>query len=155
MSDEVKSEQVVIYDLLASLPGKRLWYPYEFQPCVDANCAKVPARFKPVSEPRRPLALVGFGPSLCEEWLGIAGFEDIWTVSGAHDYLLSKNIVPTYHTDVEWRDHKIKFIKKLHPEIHYILASTIAENYIERFTTEQITLFHVEQHPDSVKYPEG
>ena len=135
----------VVYDLLASQPGVREFYHHDFQPQVDANLARIPGRFNPETESRGSLAIVGFGPTLQDTWLNVVRCDTIWTVSGAHDFLLARNVVPHYHTDIEWRDHKVKFIHQLHPEVHYVIASTIAPNYLERVTTEQVSIFHIEQ----------
>ena len=134
----------VIYDLLASGPGVRVHYHHDLQSRVDANLARIPGRFNPESKPRGSLAIVGFGPTLQDTWLNVVRCDTIWTVSGAHDFLLARNVVPHYHTDIEWRDHKVKFIHQLHPEVHYVIASTVDEAYLTRFTTEHVSLVHVD-----------
>ena len=135
----------VIYDLMASKPGVRVHYRHDLQSRVDANLARIPGRFNPPPGPRGSVAILGYGPSLQTTWMDALKCDTIWTTSGAHDFLLAKNVVPHYHTDVEWRPHKKDFIKTLHPEVHYVIAATVDPNYFERVTTEQVSIFYVGQ----------
>lgn len=150
------SDDVQVMDLMASQLGQRYWGDTNLQSIVDRNCSLIPDRFVPEVLPRGPLAIVGYGPSLHKTWMALANTKaDIWTVSGAHDFLIARGVFPTYHTDCEWRDHKVKFIKELRPDVRYIVASTAAENYVARLPGYQAELFHIQMGPHQGSYPEG
>lgn len=107
--------------------------------------------------PTRPVAIVGYGPSLLKTWERLKTFPGpIWTVSKAHDFLLERGIVPTYHTDVDMRAHKAKFIKKPHPSVKYIIASHVHPDYLDNVAGGDVCLFHVAIDPKAAfdrRYP--
>lgn len=76
----------------------------------------------PVHE--RVAALVCYGPSLKDTWrtLPTLGM-DVYTVSGSHDFLLERGIVPKGHIECDPRLHKADFTKNADPRIEYLLAS--------------------------------
>ena len=66
------------------------------------------------------LNLVCYGPSLEQTWREIK--HPIMTVSGAHDFLLARGIVPDYHVECDPRPHKSDNISKPHPDVQYLIA---------------------------------
>jgi hypothetical protein len=70
---------------------------------------------------RGPLAVCGFGPSLADTWQDIEG--EAMTTSGAHDFLISRGIVPKYHVELDAREHKVNFIRNSHPGVTYLINS--------------------------------
>ena len=83
----------------------------EIQPNIIENCkaGPRPKLFDPTAK-ETTLAIVGYGPSLRDNWEKLKDYSHIWTVSGAHDFLLARGIVPTFHTDIDFRPHKPGFI---------------------------------------------
>lgn len=72
----------------------------------------------------RAAAVVGFGPSLEDTIDELKALDaDIFTVSGAHDYLIERGIIPTGHVEIDPRAHKAKFLEKPHRDITYYLAT--------------------------------
>lgn len=87
------------------------------------------------------ICVVGYGPSLHQTWPYLkverrAFNAKIVSVSGAHDFLLDKGIVPDYHCDVDPREHKAFFTKNPHPDITYWIAScchpVLIDNLVEK-----------------------
>jgi hypothetical protein len=91
------------------------------------------------------VAIVGFGPSLQETWKEIAGFDAIWTTSKAHDFLFDREIIPTHHTDIDYREHKAQFNKMLGGSTKYLLATQVHPTYLDRLRHADVSLFHSEQ----------
>ena len=72
----------------------------------------------------KPVALVGLGPSLADTWTQLHDFDYIISTSGAHRYLLDRGIVPTWHVEVDWREHKIDLMGQPNDRVQYLPAST-------------------------------
>lgn len=72
----------------------------------------------------RIAVLACYGPSLKETWRHIPqSGADVFTVSGAHQFLLERNIVPSGHIETDPRAHKAEFTKNADPRVTYYLAS--------------------------------
>jgi len=100
------------------------------------------AHFTP-GQPERTdrVAIVGYGPSLKRTAGEIGeGFDAIWTVSGAHDFLLGKGINPTHHTDIDWRAHKAHMVTP-REGVRYVMANTIHPRYAAKLKTHALTMF--------------
>jgi hypothetical protein len=113
-------------------------------PAVQANIDEnVGLRaWVPVKEERKgPIAIVGFGPSLRRTFAQLREYPVIWTVSGAHDFLVRRGITPTYHTDVDWRPHKANFIKTPLAGVQYRMANTVHPKYIAKLKDFSLELF--------------
>lgn len=96
------------------------------------------------------VCIVGFGPSLHQTWRSIqverrAFGAKIVTVSGAHDFLISRGIVPDYHLEVDPREHKCFFTRDPHPDVNYWIAScchpALIDNLIEKGS--KLALWHL------------
>jgi len=53
------------------------------------------------------IALIGTGPSRFDFLEEIRSYPAIMTCSKSHDWLLEQGIVPTYHVDIDPKEHKI------------------------------------------------
>lgn len=91
-----------------------------------------------------PIAIVGFGPSLKRTWEQLRDFKYIITTSGAHKFLIEKGIIPTWHLDVDPRDHKIALLGDIHPDVTYLPCSTCHPNYIDKLieNNAKIKIWH-------------
>jgi uncharacterized Rossmann fold enzyme len=132
-------------DLRAGKP----YYETEVQPTVqaqrDQNCARgLPSVAKEGIRDAR-VAIVGYGPSLADTWERIAKlkFDAIWTVSKAHDFLVEREIVPTHHTDSDYREHKASFNSLWRPGVRYMMATQIHPSYLDKLAGFDVRLFHV------------
>lgn len=114
------------------------------------NCALVKDRVG--EQPRHDgrVVIVAYGPSLAHTWRTIATERKafgakIVTVSGAHDFLIERGIVPDYHIEVDPREHKAFFTKNSHPDVTYWIASCchpkLIDNLIEN--NRKLALWHV------------
>lgn len=136
---------------LTALPGKELTMETPVaspQALVDVSVnikanmpLKLPTYVKRKVKGGR-VAIVGYGPSLRDTWELIRGFDVIWTVSKAHDFLLERGITPTFHTDLDFREHKAYFNKIKSPSTKYILATQVHPKYLELLGDADIQLFH-------------
>ena len=103
-------------------------------------------RIESVEEKRiEPIAIVGFGPSLQDTWEQVREFKYVITCSGAHKFLLSKGIIPTWHCEVDPRPHKVELLGTPHPEVTYLPASTCHPDYFDHLVKHgaKVKLWHV------------
>jgi hypothetical protein len=126
-----------------------VYYEAEVEPTLqaqrDVNCARgLPSvRKEGVRDAR--VAIVGYGPSLADTWplLLHGGFDAVWTVSKAHDFLIERGVVPTHHTDSDYREHKAQFNHRFQRTVKYWMATQIHPTYLDRLAGHNIALFHV------------
>jgi len=107
---------------------------------------KVKGRVVPYEGLRQdPIAVVGFGPSLKETVEEIREFKYIISCSGAHKFLLERGIVPTWHVEVDPRDHKIELLGDPDKRVTYLPSSTSHPKYLDYLLSSgaQVLLWHV------------
>lgn len=92
-----------------------------------------------------PIAVVCYGPSLSETWEQIRPFKRIITCSGAHQFLVERGIVPTYHCEVDPRIHKMALMGDPHPDVEYLIASACHPDYLKRLVDGgyNVKLWHI------------
>ncbi len=95
----------------------------------------------------RWLSLVCFGPSLKTTWQNVR--RPIMAVSGAHDFLLSKGIVPDYYVACDPREEQAAFLNHPHPEVHYLMATCMHPKVWEKLKGQNVTLWHLHNGPGS------
>jgi hypothetical protein len=120
---------------------------------AERNIAIVKERvFGTELQPRHDgrVCIVGFGPSLQQTWQTLlverrAFGAKIVSVSGAHDFLISRGIVPDYHLEVDPREHKCFFTRDPHPDVNYWIAScchpALIDNLVEK--RMKLALWHL------------
>lgn len=131
------------------------------------NCAKTPERvFGKELDARHDgrVVIVCYGPSLQQTWHSIA-YErrafgaKIVTVSGAHDFLISRGIVPDYHIEVDPRIHKCAFTQTPHPDVAYWIASCCHPDLIDNLIAHdaKLVLWHLLNSDNDLKIaaPDG
>lgn len=91
--------------------------------------------------PHDTLSIVCYGPSLVDTWREIE--HPILTVSGAHDFLIGRGIVPDYHLDSDPREHKAKFTAKPHKDTHYLMASCCSPKIWDQLKGHKVMLWHI------------
>lgn len=114
------------------------------------NCAKTPNRVNLINvKPHGGRAvIVCYGPSLKNHWHLIPRERNLYgakivTVSGAHDFLISKGIIPDIHMECDPREHKGFFTKTPHPEVEYQMASCCHPKVIDNLMPHNLSLWHV------------
>lgn len=90
-----------------------------------------------------PIAIVCFGPSLNETWEQIKQYKYIMCCSGAHKFLLDKNIIPNWHLEVDPRAHKVELIGQPNQAVEYIIASTCHAAVFDHLEGYNVKLWHV------------
>ena len=70
---------------------------------IKVSCARAIPRIEGHDGPLRsePIAIACYGPSLADTWEKIRGFEYVMTCSGAHRFLIDRDIVPRWHVAVD------------------------------------------------------
>ena len=111
------------------------------------NLAKNKRRLKFLDRHDRAATIVCYGPSLLDTWQDIAleraKGNTIVTVSGAHDFCISRGIIPDVHIDVDPRVHKGYFTKNPHRDIKYWMASCCHPSVIDNLIPYDLTLWNV------------
>lgn len=90
-----------------------------------------------------PCVIVGFGPSLLENWELVKQFPTIITCSGAHNFLLSKGIVPTYHAEVDPKETKCQYSYPPHQDVQYVLSDCCHPKLFEQLSGFKVQKFNV------------
>lgn len=111
---------------------------------VNVN-AGVPPMSKDRALKDEPIAIVGYGPSLNETWPRLKQFKVVWSVSKAHDFLVERGIIPTYHLDLDPRIHKVEFMTKPQKGTKYFLSSHVHPSYPVKLLDAgvDVEMFHV------------
>jgi len=106
--------------------------------------------------------LVCYGPSLHYTWHNIRAERRLYgakivSVSGAHDFLIEKGIIPDIHIDVDPREHKGFFTRNPHPEVNYWMASCCHPKTIDNLLSNKLSLWHVYNSQEDMKIiaPDG
>jgi len=113
---------------------------------IEAAC-KLDIPWLPLVKDIRPepVAIVGGGPSLAsmldELRENAAHGMKIFATNGAHDYLVSKGIIPDAHVMIDARAENARFVTA--PARQYYLASQCAEEVFDRVNGAPVTLLHM------------
>lgn len=102
-------------------------------------------RIQPREKREDAVAIVCYGPSLKQTWEQIRDYKYVITCSGSHKFLLERGIVPTWHVEVDPRDHKIKLLGEPHPDVTYLPASCCSPAYFDHLARHdaKVELWHV------------
>jgi hypothetical protein len=117
---------------------------------VQAACARIDKRVT-LSEPHgRRAILACYGPSLRQHVTRLAdemeecnGEADVFSVSGAHDFLIDNGVIPTYHIECDPRPHKADNILAPVHGIQYLIGSTAHPKLFAKLAGADIALWHV------------
>lgn len=88
------------------------------------------------------VAVVCYGPSLRDTLEDIKKYKYIITCSGAHKYLIDRDIIPTWHVDVDPREHKVELLGKPHKDVEYLVQSAIHPKYVDLIKNYNVKLWH-------------
>lgn len=98
----------------------------------------------------RRVCIAGFGPSLKHTWHSLllekkAYGATIVSVSGAHDFLIARGVVPDIHIEVDPREHKAFFTRNPHPDTQYWIASCCHPKLIDNLVAQKskVALWHI------------
>ena len=126
------------------------WKGYGIDPVetIRVNLARVSGRFQPTPTEIKdePVAVVAYGPTLCDTWQDLIDFRIVFTCSGAMKFLKECGIRPTYHVDSDPQVHKTRLLGTPHSQVTYLLASTIHGNYLDALRDHEckkVKLWHL------------
>lgn len=89
-----------------------------------------------------PIALVGGGPSLNKHLEELREFKTIIVCGSPHDYLISKNIIPTYAAICDPDALSINYYQNPHTEVKYLISTGVDEKVISHLKDYQVVLWH-------------
>jgi uncharacterized Rossmann fold enzyme len=146
VSDTIRAENA--FRNIAAVPGR----------VFSGNLSELPKRHG------GRVCIVCYGPSLHYTWHTLEHERrtlgaKIVTVSGAHDFLLSRGIVPDAHVEVDPREHKCAFTANPDMRVTYQIASCchpkLIDNLIEHGS--KLELWHLYNSDNDFKIctPEG
>jgi len=110
---------------------------------IKRSIKRVSGRIQPGGRKRGSVAIVGFGPSLNTTWKKLKKFKVIFSCSGSHKFLVDRGIIPTYHVEVDPREHKVSLIGKPQKETEYLIASTCHPKVFDHLEGFNVKLWHV------------
>lgn len=94
----------------------------------------------------RTAVIVAYGPSLLDTWEELkVPFDvpaDIFTVSGAHSFLVQRGIRPYAHTDIDPRPHKAEMLTDICPTTRFYLGSRCHMAMFDRLKGYDIRMYH-------------
>ena len=91
-----------------------------------------------------PLAIVGSGPSLKDNWQMLEGWPgEIFCLNSAHDFLIDRNILPTAAVAIEGGEAICNYFKNPHPEVKYLLSTACHPKLFKQLKKQNIILFHL------------
>lgn len=90
-----------------------------------------------------PGAVVCFGPSLNQTWEKVRDFKYVFSCSGSHKFLIERGIIPTWHCEVDPRNHKIGLMGPPHPDVEYLISSTCHPDLLKHLAGHNVKLWHV------------
>ena len=96
-------------------------------------------RLAKVPVANQSISLIGYGPSLEDTWRDIT--RPIMTMSGAHDFLIERGIIPEFHCEMDPRKHKVSMLTP-HKEVHYLMASVCHPSMWEKLKDFKIAMWH-------------
>ena len=88
------------------------------------------------------ISICGFGPSLLDTWNEIKVKSCVMSTSGAHDFLISKGIIPKYHVETDAREHKVEFVRNSHPDVIYLINSHCHPKMFEILRNRKVIMWH-------------
>lgn len=91
----------------------------------------------------RRIQLVCYGPSLLNTWEKINTRKPIVTVSGAHDFLVSRGTIPNIHIDCDPRPHKAAMLTLPQHGTKYLMASVCHPDFWKKLRRHNVNLWHL------------
>jgi len=111
--------------------------------------------------PRR-VSIACYGPSLADTYKQLK--RPIISVSGSHDFLVDRGIIPDFHVDCDPRPHKPEMLRKPQETTTYLMASVCHPLFWKALEGHSVRLWHLingddldtvawvaQNHPDGMK----
>lgn len=115
---------------------------------VKAAIKRFPRRIETRPAHGQRVILACYGPTLKDtiEALRKEAAETggaVVSVSGAHDYLLSRGVIPKYHVECDPRPHKADNIAAGRAAVQYLLGSVVHPVLLDKLSDMDVRLWHV------------
>lgn len=107
------------------------------------SIARIPGRIQPGPITQEPIAIVCFGPSLNDTWEEIKKFKYVFSCSGSHKFLVDRGIIPSFHAEVDPRDHKIGLMGPPQKGTQYLMASACHPKVFDHLEGFDVKLWHI------------
>ncbi len=103
------------------------------------------------------ISIVCYGPSLVETWNDIHRHDylPILTVSGAHDFLIRREITPSIHVHLDPRPYQKEMLELPNESTRYLMASVCSPDFWLVLAGFHVELWHSLNGPDTVKWVEA
>jgi len=113
--------------------------------CVAAKVPKM--RHYPANASR--VSIVCYGPSLRDTYSQIKG--PMCTVSGAHDWIINKGYLPSYHVEIDPRLHKLAMLEPM-PAVQYRIASVCHPAIWKHLLRQSVAYWHAAHDPETMQW---
>lgn len=100
-----------------------------------------------LGQPRGPLYVACAGPSLRDTAEQLRGKKPIWALNAAHDYLISRGIIPAYGVAQAPEHQILDTFKMMRPDVTYLFASCTHPDLVDRAVAcgARVVLWHCAQ----------
>lgn len=99
------------------------------------------------------ISIICYGPSLAETWRQInEKYLPILTVSGAHDFLLHREITPSYHVHIDPRPYHPTMLQKPNEKTRYLMASVCPPDFWRVLDGYKVELWHLINGPETIEW---
>lgn len=134
--DQIKLSQLMRYRFPTRTPQTMDAELAQIAACVARKIPRLRV------QPRRDdvLNVVGYGPTLRDTWKQISG--PTISMSGSHDFLIERGIIPTWHAQTDGRDHQVKFLDHPHQDVTYLMASICPPGVWDRLDGHRVEYWH-------------
>lgn len=87
------------------------------------------------------ISIVCYGPSLRSTWNKIP--RPMITVSGAHDFMVEREIFPDFHVECDPREHKVRMLERPQRGVTYLMASCCHPSWWPKLEPYRVKLWHL------------
>ncbi len=94
-----------------------------------------------------PLTIACYGPSLRDTYRDMRS--PVLSVSGAHDFLIERRVIPEYHVECDPRAHKAKMLSQPNEHTEYLIASCCHPDVFRALDGCKVFLWHLDNGPES------
>ncbi len=102
----------------------------------------------------RLMSIICYGPSLLETWRDInrSDYLPVMTVSGAHDFLLERDITPSYHVHMDPRPYETTMLANPNEHTKYLMASCCSPGFWPILKKSRVELWHLINGPEAIDW---
>lgn len=104
---------------------------------------------------KESIAIVCSGPSLAQSWEQVRMCTHVLTCSGAHDYMIEREIIPHFHMETDPRPHKAVFTRKPDSRTKYLIASSCHPDVFANLKGHAVHIWHVVPADELHRMPRG